>query len=109
MTFYPCMHILPCFPQITGVLPCPSSPRAASLAPHFICHIVSSAVYLVLIIFVNHTLHIITLVVGCRLSVVGKKCNIALRYKNLIEVEEIEKELEEEEDEDPVIQMRKIK
>ena len=35
--------------------------------------------------------------------------NIALRYKNLIEVEEIEKELEEEEDEDPVIQMRKIK
>ena len=37
------------------------------------------------------------------------KCNIAQRYKNLIEVEEIEKELEEEEDEDPVIQMRKIK
>ena len=43
------------------------------------------------------------------ISFVGKKCNIALRYKNLIEVEEIEKELEEEEDEDPVIQMRKIK
>ena len=30
-------------------------------------------------------------------------------YKNLNEVEEIEKELEEEEDEDLVIQMRKIK
>ena len=38
-----------------------------------------------------------------------KKCNITLRYKNLIEVEEIEKELDEEKDEDPVIQMRKIK
>ena len=38
-----------------------------------------------------------------------KKCNIALRYKNLIEVEEIENELEEDVDEDPVIQMRKIK
>ena len=30
-------------------------------------------------------------------------------FKNLIEVEEIEKEVEEEEDEDPVVQMRKIK
>ena len=41
------------------------------------------------------------------LLVLSVKCNIALRYKNLIE--EIETELEEEEDEDPVIQMRKIK
>ena len=46
---------------------------------------------------------------GLLLVLSVKKCNIALRYKNLIEVEEIEKELEEEEDEDPVIQMRKIK